>query len=84
MLGKELWQAWLQNEVTQERNRSIQERIDGCKDQIVSSTDPDHDRFLKGMIWAFNEVLEAKPDSIVALEELEENQDEVFNGNVSS
>lgn len=50
---------------------------------IVSSTDSDYDRFVKGMIWAFNEVLEAKPDSIVALEEQEERDNDISSGNVS-
>jgi hypothetical protein len=50
------------------KGSSPKERIEETKEQIVDPNSiNDRDRFLKGMIWAFNEVLEAKPE--IELEE---------------
>lgn len=73
-LNRELWLEWQNHPVTKANNEAILERIAEVKDQIVASTDADFDRFLKGMIWAFNEVLEAKPDLIDDEEETNEVQ----------
>jgi hypothetical protein len=40
----------------------VAERIQEAKDQLSDpNSDPDRDRFLKGMIWALREVLEVEP-----------------------
>lgn len=41
----------------------MQKRIQEAKDQLADRTsDRERDVFLKGMVWAFEEVLEAEPD----------------------
>ena len=71
-VSKEHWIEHQNHPVTKALKLAIYERITEAKDQIVASSDPDHDRFLKGMIWAFNEVLEAKLDLIDESEETDE------------
>ena len=73
-VSKEQWIEHQSHPVTKAINEAFKERIVDIKDQIVASTDPDFDRFLKGMIWAYNEALEAKPDFI---DDSEESSDEV-------
>lgn len=42
---------------------AVKERILGAKDQLSDpNSDSNRDRFLKGMIWAFNEVLDMEPN----------------------
>ena len=61
-VSKEQWREWRDHPVTVVLGESIKIRVEEAKDQIVGSTDPDFDRFAKGMIWAFREVLEFEPD----------------------
>lgn len=56
---------WRDHPVTLAVNEAIQGRINDSKESIVNSTDPEYDRFLKGMIWAFREVLDAQPDFLI-------------------
>lgn len=42
----------------------VAERVNEAKDHIVISDDPDYDRLIKGMIRAFYEILEWKPELI--------------------
>lgn len=62
---REEWQEWQNHPATLAIKEAIVERIAESKDKIVHSTDPDFDRFIKGMIWAFHEVLEARPEVII-------------------
>jgi hypothetical protein len=53
---------------------AVSERIEDCKDQIVGSNDPDFDRFLKGMVRAFTEILNVRVDNdpdLISIEEAE-------------
>ena len=61
-VSKEQWLEWRDHPVTRVLNKSVDVRIDEAKEQIVGSTDPEFDRFAKGMSWAFREVLEFEPD----------------------
>ena len=61
---KEEWLEWKNHPVTIAQNSAVRDRIEEATEQILGSFDPDFDRFLKGMVRAFNEVLEAKPDII--------------------
>ena len=71
-VNKEQWIEHQNHPVTRALKQAIYERIEEAKDQIGASSDPDDDRFLKGMIWAFNEVLEAKLDLTDESEDLNE------------
>lgn len=79
-VSKELWEEWASHPVTEAVRLAIKDRIGDSKDEIVNSTNPDFDRFLKGMIWAFNEVLDFKPD----FTEESEDVDEVSSGDAGS
>jgi hypothetical protein len=47
---------------------AISQRIEETRDQLVDPhSDPDRDRILKGMLIAFYDVLEAKPE--ISIEE---------------
>mgnify|MGYP001587215837 FL=1 len=73
--NKEQILEWQNHPVTLALKEAVVQRINDCKDELSDpSSDNDRDRFLKGMIWAFQETLEAKPD----LEE--ETIDEIFSG----
>lgn len=47
---------------------AVKQRVEDTKNELISSSDPDYDRFLKGMIWAYQELiavkLEETPDLI--------------------
>lgn len=78
-MTRELWLEWVNHPVTLAVNEAVKQRINESKDQLANpDSDSDRDRFLKGMIWAFSEVLDAKPDIID-----EEFVDEVFSGDAS-
>ena len=78
-LNKELILEWQSHPVTLALREAVKQRINDCKDELSDpSSDNDRDRFLKGMIWAYQETLEAKPD----LEE--ETVDEIFSGDTST
>lgn len=58
--------------MTVKLNQAIRERINDTVAQLISpDSDSDRDRFLKGMIRAFNEVLKVEP---IDLEEKEEDE----------
>lgn len=72
---------WRENPVTAALKEAVRERIEDAREQLADPfADPKYDLVLKGMIRAFNEVLEAKPDLI----EEGEDSDEVQTGDVSS
>lgn len=53
---------------------AVSDRIEACKDELVGSNDADFDRFLKGMIRAFTEVLNVRVDNdpdLISIEEAE-------------
>ena len=79
-LNKELWHEHLSHPVTKAIKDIIAERIAESKDAIVASSDAEFDRFVKGMIWAFNEVLEIKPDLIDEKLDNEEDQNDEVQG----
>lgn len=65
---QEDWLQWVNHPVTVEIQKAVRERIQESKDQLADpNSDADRDRFLKGMIWAFGEVLDAKPE--ISIEE---------------
>lgn len=57
-VNKEQWLSWKEHPVTQALNNQIQDRILECTDKVFSSSDPEFDRFVKGMVHAFREILE--------------------------
>lgn len=62
----EQWQEHQSHPVTAALKAAILERIEASKNELADpDSDNNRDRFLKGMIWAFNEVLEARPDITV-------------------
>ena len=72
---------WRESPVTRALKEAVLERIKDAKDQLADPfTDPKFDLVLKGMIRAFNEVLEAKPDLI----DEGEDSDEIQTGDLSS
>ena len=73
IVNKEQWQEWRnRNEVTLMVMDQIRNRIEETQEKLVGpANDRDYDQVLKGMIWAFNEVLD------VQLETEEEDTDEV-------
>lgn len=62
-LTHEEWREWINLPVTLELNQAVKDRIQGLL-EILSNPDSDRDRdmYLRGMIRAFREVLEAKPE----------------------
>lgn len=67
---------WKNHPVTLEVQEAVKQRIVEVKDELASPlSDAERDRFLKGMVWAFNEVVEIKPE--ISNEEF---VDEVFSG----
>lgn len=42
--------------------QAVSQRVEDTKDQIIGSHDPDYDRFLKGMIWAYKEIMQVRVD----------------------
>lgn len=75
-LNREQWLEWRNHPVTEALNQAIKERIQETKDQLSDpDSSPERDRLLKGMIWAFEVILNAKPDLLDAL--FQEEQDEV-------
>lgn len=68
----EEFRDWRKNPVTQEVMEVIRERINDSKNALVVGTnDREYDLFVKGMIKAFNEVLEMK------FSEGEQDEDEI-------
>lgn len=72
-VSREKFQEWLENHVTRAHQEAVRRRIDEIKEQILASRDPEYDNFLKGMAWAFNEVLQADVESVQLTEEDIEN-----------
>ena len=50
------------NKVTLAVQDTIRERVENLKNQLVSSTDRDFDMIVKGMIRAYNDMLDIEPD----------------------
>lgn len=60
-VGPEQWQEWVRNDVTLMVMDQIRNRIEETQEKLTGpSNDRDYDQVLKGMIWAFNEVLDVK------------------------
>ena len=71
IVNPEQWQEWQRNDVTLAVMDEIRTRIEEAQEKLVGpSNDRDYDQVLKGMIWAFNEVLD------VQLETTEEEQED--------
>jgi len=66
---KEKFLEWKENPVTRAQDEALNYRIEEIKDQILGSSDPDYDRFLKGMARGFSEVLHATVESVQLTEE---------------
>ena len=65
---------WKENQVTKEFLDAVKERIKGAIDNLLPSTNShENHMFIKGMIQAYNEILDVKLDMI--LEEI--NDDEI-------
>ena len=74
IVNKEQWQEWKRNSVTEAVMDEIRERIKTAQENLVGpSNDRDYDQVLKGMIWAFNEVLDVQ----LELPTEEEDEDEI-------
>ena len=79
-LGPEQWQEWRENKVTSAVMDQVKFRIEETSEKLTGpSNDRDFDQFLKGMIWAFNEVLDVQLD-ITTEEELDEIQERDTDG----
>ena len=67
-VSKQEVQEWRNHPVTLEVMAAVKQRVEDTKNELISSSDPDYDRFLKGMIWAYQELiavkLEETPDLI--------------------
>ena len=73
-VNNEQWQEWKRSNVTEAVMVQIGDRIKAAQENLAGpSNDRDYDQFLKGMIWAFSEVLDVKLE--VTTEE--ENEDEI-------
>ena len=65
---------WKENQVTKEFLGAVKERIKGATDNLLSWTnDHEYDLFMKGMIQAYNEILDVKLEMI--LEEINEDHE---------
>lgn len=74
-VNQELFREWRSHPVTEALMASLKERIEEGKLQIVNSNDPEYDRIVKGMVRAYQDVLEValeeKQDMIELIEEAE-------------
>ena len=61
-VNKEQVLEWLSHPVTLLQKEVVAERVSEAKEYIVVSDDPNYDRLIKGMIRAFYEILEWKPE----------------------
>lgn len=67
------WQEWKRSKVTIAVMDLIRDRIEDAKDQLIGpSNDRDFDQYVKGMIRAFNEVIDVQLDLFT--EEEQENE----------
>ena len=63
VITKDLWVEWQNHPVTSELYASLREKIEDGRDELSSlDIDPKRDAIVRGMIWAFNNVIDAKPD----------------------
>jgi len=69
---KEQWEEWRNHPVTQVLEETIRQRVEEAKEVLVQSSDPDFDRLVKGMVRAFYEIQEWKPNLIENEEETDE------------
>ena len=72
-INKEQWLEWASHPVTLLQKEVTVERLSELKDSVIVSDDPDYDRLVKGMVRAFYEQLEWKPE----LTPEEEEEDEI-------
>jgi hypothetical protein len=62
-LRQDEWVEWLAHPATLALKRAVATRIEEIAEQILGNRDdPSYDTFLKGMVRAYREFLEAKPD----------------------
>lgn len=56
------WREWQNHPVTEALSQAILESLDKSLEQLADpDSDEKRDMFLKGKIWAFRDVLDAKP-----------------------
>ena len=73
-VGPEQWQEWKNSDITQAVMDQIRDRVEEAKDLLIgASNERDFDQYIKGMIRAFNEVLDVRLDFTTE----EEDEDEV-------
>ena len=58
VISQELVSEWHNHPVTEALKAAVRERIQEASDKVMMSSDPDFDRFIKGMVHAFKEVLD--------------------------
>lgn len=63
-MNKSQFSEWKSHPVTEALNNAVDDRINELKERLVNSFDPEEDRFLKGMIRAFREILQIEPEDL--------------------
>ena len=64
---------WKENQVTKEFLDAVKDRLQGAMNNLLPSTNShEYDMFIKGMIHAYNEILDVKLEMI--LEEMAEDE----------
>lgn len=58
LINREQKQEWLRSPVTEAFFIAVQNRVTEAAEQVLGSSDPDFDRFVKGMIHAYREILD--------------------------
>ena len=58
VISREQVNEWESHPVTAALRFAVRERIQEASDKVMMSSDPDFDRFIKGMVHAFKEVLD--------------------------
>lgn len=62
-LTKEMWAEWRSHPVTSNLYDALEERIEDGKEELANcDVDPQRDLIIRGMIRAFREVIDIKPD----------------------
>jgi hypothetical protein len=61
-MRKEQWLEWRDHPVTLVLKDVVKERIAESTSQVLNSNDPEFDRVLKGIVRAYNELLDWEPE----------------------
>ena len=69
----EQWLEWKNHPVTSELREAVRERVNEVTEHVMNSASNtrDFDQFCKGMVRAFTEVLDYKPDQTIDIEDIE-------------